>query len=670
MSCWHHRLIVLALLLLGFGLRMSGIGRIPPGLYRDEAQHGLDALNVLNGDVKLYFEANNGREPLYIYLVTASVALLGRSPFAVRLPAVYVGFLTLAASYELAHALWNSRLGRWTLATLAVTFWHVHLSHVGFRAILLPLCTALAMAQVSHGIRRGHRRHWVAAGLWYGLGWYTYTAARFTPVAIAAVSLYGICCHRHEVTRLWHGALQGSMVAGLVLLPLGIFAALNPEVVLARVGQVSVFDPAISSGHPWGALLRQSIATAMMFTIQGDRIWRHNLAWRPVWGPAIALAFTVGIGVALARIRRNTGLAVALIWTAVMALPTTLAEDAPHFLRAVGVLPTAALIPAQGLEWLYTRLSSWSKMTADRSGPANVFSLLAPFIAPLLIVLELGSTTTDYFVRYAQADPVYYWFEGGPTELAGTLNAFQGNGWDGQRMQHGASTPATVFIDQQLWNTWTSLPFLTTGQSIHFLPVDRTGKVDERLMFVTWPYRDWRKDVLPHLPHPAYLTVRQGPSAQGDLDPEPFTFAVITSVEPRPPVPPPLAVFENRVILRAALLHRPSYRNAPPAIWLWWDVGQAFDTDYTVFVHYLRDRERLAQHDGPPGYGHLPTTFWEPGDLILDIHPIPGIIPQMKHDSLRIGLYDIQSGKNLFVVDDTGTPVSDTVHIPVILAEP
>ena len=39
-----------------------------------------------------------------------------------------------------------------------------------------------------------------------------------------------------------------------------------------------------------------------------------------------------------------------------MMIPTILAEDCPHFLRAVGVLPMAAVFPALGLEWTRTRL--------------------------------------------------------------------------------------------------------------------------------------------------------------------------------------------------------------------------------------------------------------------------------------------------------------------------
>ena len=66
-------------------VRAAAFGRIPPGLYHDEAYNGLDALRVLDGDLSLFFSANNGREPAFIYLIGISVGMLGRSPFAVRL---------------------------------------------------------------------------------------------------------------------------------------------------------------------------------------------------------------------------------------------------------------------------------------------------------------------------------------------------------------------------------------------------------------------------------------------------------------------------------------------------------------------------------------------------------------------------------------------------------
>jgi len=49
---------------------------------------------------------------------------------------------------------------------------------------------------------------------------------------------------------------------------------------------------------------------------------------------------------------------------------------------------------------------------------------------------------------------------------------------------------------------------------------------------------------------------------------------------------------------------------------------------------------------------------------------MPNVRPQTGQDSLRIGLYDTQSGKGLTVVDSAGQPIADAAHIPVILAEP
>ena len=127
------RLVIILLLIIGAGLRLVRFGQVPPGLYHDEAQNGIDALRVIDGELPLYFEANNGREPMFVYLAALSVRLLGRSPFAVRLPAFYSGFLTLAAIFNLSLALFDRRTARYALAVLAVTFWHIHLSRVAFR---------------------------------------------------------------------------------------------------------------------------------------------------------------------------------------------------------------------------------------------------------------------------------------------------------------------------------------------------------------------------------------------------------------------------------------------------------------------------------------------------------------------------------------------------------
>lgn len=661
---WRRRLLVLALLLVGVGLRMPGIGVVPPGLYHDEAQNGLDALDVLAGNPQIYFAANNGREPMFIYLVSASVAMLGRTPLAIRLPSLYAGILTLAATYDLARVLWRRRVGLWALAALSATFWHVHLSRVGFRAVLMPLFTALFLAQVVRALREcpGHdnrRRHWVAAGVLFGAGWYTYMAARFTPVAVLAMLVYGLCFHRQRVVRAWRGIALAAFAALLVMLPLGIYTLAHPEVVLARSGQVSIFSEEINHGAFWASLGKHTLRTLGMFTVQGDRIWRHNLALRPVWGPALALAAAIGMGIALAGARRDAGLGLTLVWTIVMALPTLLAEDAPHFLRGVGVLPTAALLPALGLEWLSQRLASL---------PVPGWSRNARWLPALLVGLATLGTAYDYFVRYNNAPQTYHWFEAGPVQMAAEINRLRGRGWDGTGSKESPPIHRTIYVDRQLWETWSALPYLVPESEVTFLPADAPVDLQRGAAFFVWPYRNWTSDVLPLVPRPAYLQILPGPMAQGDLEPHPTTVVTIFQADTLPELPTPIATFENGVLLRAALV----YDGADGLqAGLWWEsppAAKGFEnTDYTVFVHYHRDADRVAQHDGQPGLGYLPTSDWVPGDLIMDVHPLPGVEALPDRDRLRIGLYRTNDSVGLGVVDQNGVAVGEWVEVPVIM---
>ncbi|MBN1261953.1 MAG: glycosyltransferase family 39 protein [Anaerolineae bacterium] len=680
----RQRLLIVALLLAGAALRLLAVGEAPPGLYHDEAQHGLDALNVLQGEFPLYFAANNGREPLFIYLVAASVGLLGRSPLAVRLPSFFIGFLTLAATYDLARVLFGRRVGRWALAVLAATFWHVHLSRVGFRAVLLPLFTALWLAQATRGMKTGGLRHWIAAGTLYGLSWYTYMAARFTPAAVAALLGYvlwselrqvrhlrsgglrllpamarSFLFEREPARRFWRGFLVFCAAALVVLLPLGLYTLRHPDVVLQRTGQVSVFSPEINQGNVLRALLDHTWRTAAMFFVQGDRIWRHNLAWRPVWDPALGLAFVIGLGVALSQFRNHAGAALVIVWTVIMALPTLLAEDAPHFLRGSGVLPVVGMLPALGLAWLDDRLRSWMASPASRR--------IAKALPILLLLLGLASTTFDYFLRFAEAPLAYHWFEAGPAALAGEINALAGVGWNGERMLSGPPTGRQVYVDALFWEEWSAVPFLVPEANAEFLPLATPPDLTQPMTFVVWPYRDWQPEIMPHLPHPAYLGVTVGPQAQGDKDPEPFTLALIVQAEPLPEIPEEIGYFDDGVRLRAALVKAGEEETL---VRIWWDAYEPPAYDYTVFIHYLRDGEQIAQHDGPPGYGYLPTTFWETGDLISDIHPLNGVIPDPDRDMLRIGLYRSDTGDPLSLLDMHGNPAGTWIVLDVILDSP
>ncbi len=663
---WCAVLILLAATVL----RAVAFGDVPPGLYHDEAYHGLDVIALLEEgegisirDIPLYFPANNGREPLFIYMIAATVSLLGRSPFALRLAALPVGVLTVAATMAMGRALFSRRVGVLSGATLAVTLWHVHLSRVGFRAGLLPLFTGLAAWQVATAVKspkkwRKQRWHWIAAGACYALAFYTYTAARFTVVAVGVFALYAMA-FRHAVLAHRRGIGLASLAFVLTIAPLAAYTLTHADVVLGRTEQVAVWSPAIHHGDFWGALATHTLRTLGMFFVRGDRIWRHNVPWRPIFDPALGLAFVAGAAIAARRARRparrDAAAACCLIWIGVMSLPTLLAEDAPHFLRAVGVLPAVVILPALGLDWL----AGMIRRTAIRRA-----------LLILTLTFSLGSTTRAYFFEYARDPMSGYWFEQGAETLAGQINAFLGYGWDSERMQR-QQTPAPdthVYLAQELWNEWQpQLRFLVAdpgSMTVGLTPVaDRPPA--PRVAVFAWPYEGWRQ-AWDLLPAPAEIAVERGPLSQGDRDLEPFTTYLTLYANPPGDLPQPLARFSSGVeLLDVTIIPvvNGEGENRLRVRFLW-RATAPLTADYTIFVHYLRDGERIAQGDSRAAYGYYPTSQWRPGDVIYDEHDLGEVIPQPERDLLRFGFWDSDTGQKLHLLDEAGNPSADWMDMP------
>jgi hypothetical protein len=96
---------------------------------------------------------------------------------------------------------------------------------------------------------------------------------------------------------------------------------------------------------------------------------------------------------------------------------------------------------------------------------------------------------------------------------------------------------------------------------------------------------------------------------------------------------------------------------------LQWTAERPLDQDYTVFIHLVgTDGKIVAQHDGPPAEGRLPTSAWPPGDRIVDAHPLALSAPTPTRLRALVGLYEPSSGQRL------GGPDA-AVALPLTLAD-
>jgi hypothetical protein len=84
-----------------------------------------------------------------------------------------------------------------------------------------------------------------------------------------------------------------------------------------------------------------------------------------------------------------------------------------------------------------------------------------------------------------------------------------------------------------------------------------------------------------------------------------------------------------------------------------------------VFVHlYDQNGQLVAQHDGPPGGGFVPLSWWDEHDAIVDRHPIelPANLAPGQY-TVAAGLYDPQTGERYSAAASDGTPLPDGAFI-------
>jgi 4-amino-4-deoxy-L-arabinose transferase-like glycosyltransferase len=645
-------LLLLAIVVLAAVLRLYALDRLPPGLYHDEAYNGLDALSILHGQHPIFFEANNGREPLFIYLDALSVSALGRSPLAIRLVAALLGILTVPATYWMVRQFLGRQEALLAALVTATTFWHLNLSRVGFRAASLPLFTALWLGFFVRGLHWQRWRDWALAGVFLGLSFYTYLAARFAPLILLLLVVYWLA-RRQPIP--WRGLLLLGICACIVASPLLIYALRHLHTFLERSAQVSILNPEINQGNLAGTLLRQVLKTLCMFNWRGDFIPRHNLPYRPVFDLPMGLLFLLGLAICLFRAPRQQEYALLLISWVVMLLPTVLAEGAPHFLRAVGVLPVLFVFPAMGGAAVWQAVS-------NRSSRWVAVTVLA-----LLVGFSLYTTVNDYFVRHVRSEAVYYNFETGAAELAAQINAFLGTGWrPGTEQSVSSSTPSPqrhLYLEERLWRDWTSLRYLvpeTAGLTLLGSATPPPVSAEE-VRVVVWPYADY-SGYLAMLPRDHVISVWKGPSERGDLEKEARLLCLTYDARPAGEIPSNVqAYFEQGIDL---LGYEWGDASTGSLLRLFWRAGAELDKDYSVFVHVMRNGQQVGQSDSYPAQGYYATHLWRPGDIVADDHLLAGAVTPGEGYSLEVGLYLLPTLERLRVLDaDRREPKADAVTI-------
>lgn len=423
---WLFLLIILA---VASFFRLWKLNSIPPGLYPDVAINGNDALDTLaSGNFKLFYPENNGREGLFMWLIALSFSFFGASAWSIKIVAALFGIFTVLGTYLLTKELLKEIFDREKAENiallssffLAVSFWHLIFSRLGFRAIMLPFVLVFSFYFLFRGF--GTKKIWnlIAAGIFFGMGFYTYISFRLAVLLLFLALLLWLLIYLKEKKGRQYFFFSACLLLTIffVALPIGIYFLQHPQDFLGRAAGVSVF----ADQNPVKKFAQSLILHLAMFNFRGDQNWRHNFAGSPMLLWPIGILFLLGFLMSIKDFflsLKNKNLNLLLVslfllsWFFFLLLPGVLTgEGIPHALRVIGVIPVVYIFVGLGAYFLYRQLKKLIK---------NEKIII---VACLLLLVVLGCLELNkYFVKWANRPEVNDAFTLNFVEMAEYLNS-------------------------------------------------------------------------------------------------------------------------------------------------------------------------------------------------------------------------------------------------------
>lgn len=621
----HWSLIII--LLLAAALRLYHLDSVPPGLTHDEANYIPDAVSILRGARPLYFPVPQGKEPLYLYSVALTMAIVGQTPFALRLTSAFWGIVLVALTYAWARRNFGRSTALWTAAGLALSFWGVSTSRMGLRSVTLPVlfAAALLVSRLAE-VKPASLARAAAAGLLLGLAFYTYLAARVMPGVLLLFGLYLFLFKRDHWRKHWRSWLATLFVMALVAAPLFFYLRAHPAAEI-RVGQLDSPLRSFLSGDP-RPLLKNVIQTMGVVSFRGDGFIPYNIPGRPILDPLMSVLFYAGLVVALFR-WRTPAHALALLWLGVGFSPALATGVDAANLRAIGAQPVLFLFPALALEGVRT----------VRVGQVRIFTLVGGTALALVLFL----TGRDYFTRWANDVNVRVHYhtnlmavvetirEGKADEPIAISAFFPGEYRDPRLIEVvlGESAPSTRWFDGR------QALLIPAGPEAG-LVIPQAIPPDESLdSFLASHITLLKKvtlrpdDFNPSFGLYRWRTEETMLALDGAMDVPPQPFA------------PPLSVGEHLIFLGYHLKEWTGEQGSAFEVLTLWEVQSPLpdDRDGVLFTQLLDSQNRLVAQQDQLG---APSWDWRPGDVVLQLHrlSLPGDAPPGQY-TLIAGAYTV-----------------------------
>lgn len=637
----RHNVLLLALILAGFGLRLTGLGR--QSLWYDETVSAF--LASLPPAELVAHTARDIHPPGYYLLLHYWTILAGHRELALVYFSAFFGMLLIPLTYRLAKTLLNRHVAAWVAFLVTISPYHLWYTQEVRMYTLAAACGLLAAIWGIWALR-GQPRYWVGYAAAASIGLYALYYFSFLLIALNLCFLWMVL--RPTLKRQALKFLVAANLLGVVVylpwLPVAWKQATNPPVPPWRTAPTL----SLAAIESWTALsLGQSV--------EPDKVW------------AVLLLTLILCGLGLMSMRRSVAGFAAMYTFGPLLLILALSAVTPlyHvrylFTYSVGFY----ILLAAGLHWLATRIRFWVGLgVAAILLAASIYSIVQYYVDPRYqaddyraavhfidehwqpgdaLLANAGYTYTA-FIYYTNLphlqrqrlvpypDPPN---DSQPLLLeTGTIDGPAQLGWgDPQSDFYSMSTATTIAALEQLARDYPRLWMLRAYDTV----TDPTGLIRAWLAKNTIPLEDQQFS---------------GPSnirAQGFL------------LKPKPP-PPQVIQFKDGMVLYAWQLPATNWRPGDTIpVKLWWMSTAVPSADYKMSLKLWTAAGQLAAQgrDEWPGGALYRARSWPVGQVVYQPGQI-SLSPDLPPGQywLNVELYHPQTIQPLPLRDDSTTAVT------------
>lgn len=419
----------LVFLLIVLFFRIYKLDNIPSEMFSDHAEKLLDVMDVLDGQLKIFFTRNTGREALQFYLTALIIQFFhtGISFLSLKLGTVIAGIMALPFVYLVGKELFNKWVGLYAFLFAGISYWHNVISRIGLRFPFYPLFVSSGLYYFIKGIRLKDTNSIVIAGLLTGLGLHGYSPFRIFPIFLVAFLLvWSLLEHRKTYRKfLINCMLIYSIFVSVMFLPLMRYMISSPENFHYRaLSRMTSLEKTIDNPLIF-TFIDNFFKSAVMFFYRNGVTWVTSIPNRPALEIISAVFFICGIVFLIKRVivKKRWDDALMLVSIPILMLPSTLSlaypQENPALNRSSGALVTVFVITGLGF---YVFFSQILKGNHNR-----IFKIIIFLFGFLLILISIHQNYQLVFIDFSNQYDHNAW---NTSEIGSVIQRFVDEGYD------------------------------------------------------------------------------------------------------------------------------------------------------------------------------------------------------------------------------------------------